>query len=50
MLWLIVVVLLVLWLLGWRGRFGGGPFLGTNNSLVHVILVVAVGLVLVALL
>lgn len=50
MLWTIIVILLVLWLLGWRGNFGGGPFLGDNNSLVHVILVIVVILIILAIL
>jgi hypothetical protein len=45
MLWTLIVILLVLWLVGWRGNF-----LGENNSLVHVILVIVVVLLLIGLL
>jgi len=34
MLWTVVLVLAVLWLLGWRGNVGG--------DLIHIVLVVAV--------
>ncbi len=42
MLWTIIIVLLILWLLGFRFKVGGG--------LIHILLVIAVIVVLVKLL
>ena len=50
MLWTLIVILLVLWLVGWRWQPGGSPFFGEQNSVVHILLVLVVILLLFRLL